>query len=163
MKRIIRLTESDLARIVKRVIKENMDDLGLPHPRKTVYKERFEQKLDDVISEVGSDSESIYMSLISALDRILEDYNFDKMQGGRHTWEDDENNMVNETSLIHRIQYGKQIKDAKKQAKENDECMCVVETIVSGVIVKPCSELTSTEEDHIIYNTDNCDTFDGTY
>lgn len=97
MKKIIRLTERDLTRIVKRVIRENKD------------------------------------------------------------------NMVNETSLMNRFQYYKEIRDAKKQSKETNECMCVVETIVSGVIVKPCSELTSTEEDHLIYNTDNCDTFDGTY
>lgn len=89
-KKIIRLTESDLTRIVKRVINENMDDLGMPHPRKTVYKERFEKKLNEVISEVGSDRESIYMSLDVALDRIMEDYRYDKMEGGRHTWEDDE-------------------------------------------------------------------------
>ena len=90
MKRTVRITESDLTRIVKRVINENMDDLGMPHPKKTVYKERFEKKLNDVISEVGSDSESIYMSLDVALDRIMEDYRYDKMEGGRHTWEDDE-------------------------------------------------------------------------
>ena len=90
MKKIIRLTESDLARIVKRVIKEN------------------------------------------------------------------ELNMVNETSIMSRIQYNKQIRDAKNQAKENDECMCVVETIVSGVIVKPCDDLTPTEEEHIIFYTKNC-------
>lgn len=90
MKRIVRITESDLTRIVKRVINENMDDLGMPHPKKTVYKERFEKKLNEVISEVGSDSESIYMSLDVALDRIMEDYRYDKMEGGRHTWEDDE-------------------------------------------------------------------------
>ena len=90
MKKIIRLTESDLTRIVKRVIKENVKDLGLPHPRKTVYKEAFEKKLNDVLSEVGSDREAIYESLINYLDRIMEDYNYDKMEGGRHTWEDDE-------------------------------------------------------------------------
>ena len=54
MKKVIRLTESDLARIVKRVIKEN------------------------------------------------------------------ELNMVNETSIMSRIQYNKQIRDAKNQSKEND-------------------------------------------
>lgn len=95
MKKIIRLTELDLARIVKRVIKENED-------------------------------------------------------------QDNEFNMVNETSFMSRIQYNKQIRDAKNQAKENDECMCVVETIVSGVIVKPCDDLTPTEEEHIIFYTKNC-------
>ena len=34
--------------------------------------------------------------------------------------------------------------------------MCVVETIVSGVIVKPCDDLTPTEEEHIIFHTKNC-------
>ena len=70
--------------------------------------------------------------------------------------QDNEFNMVNETSFMSRIQYNKQIRDAKNQAKENDECMCVVETIVSGVIVKPCDDLTPTEEEHIIFYTKNC-------
>jgi len=34
MKKVIRLTESDLIRIVKRVINEDEEDLGLPHPNK---------------------------------------------------------------------------------------------------------------------------------
>ena len=34
MKKVIRLTESDLIRIVKRVIHEDEDGLGLPHPNK---------------------------------------------------------------------------------------------------------------------------------
>lgn len=39
MKRIIKLAESDLTRLVKRIIKEGGgNDLGLPHPNKTVYK-----------------------------------------------------------------------------------------------------------------------------
>ena len=70
--------------------------------------------------------------------------------------QDNEFNMVNETSFMSRILYNKQIRDAKNQAKENDECMCVVETIVSGVIVKPCDDLTPTEEEHIIFHTKNC-------
>jgi hypothetical protein len=160
MKKIIRLTERDLSRIVRRVIREN--DLGMTQQGENVYKQKFENLLEEVIDFVG-DSEQVYSGLFGYLDQRYEDYKYDKMEESRNTWEDDTDNMVNETSLIHRIQYAKQIKDAKKQSKENDECMCVVETIVSGVIVKPCSDLTSTEEDHIIYNTDNCDTFDGTY
>lgn len=160
MKKIIRLTERDLTRLIKRVIREN--DLGMTQQGENVYKQKFENLLEEVIDFVG-DSEQVYSGLFGYLDQRYEDYKYDKMEESRNTWEDDTDNMINETSLIHRIQYAKQIKDAKKQAKENDECMCVVETIVSGVIVKPCSDLTSTEEDHIIYNTDNCDTFDGTY
>ena len=75
MKKAIRLTERDLARIVRRVIKEN--DLGSPTPEK----DSFEDHLQKVLKEVGDNgSESIYLGLNSALYRILEDYNYDQME-----------------------------------------------------------------------------------
>jgi len=70
-----------------------------------------------------------------------------------------ETNRIDETSLINRLQYRKEI----KQANELGGCSCVVKTIVSGIVVKPCSELTRTEEDNIIYYTKDCDTWDGMY
>lgn len=70
-----------------------------------------------------------------------------------------ETNRIDETSLINRLQYYKEI----KQANELGGCSCVVKTMVSGIVVKPCSELTRTEEDNIIYYTKDCDTSDGMY
>ena len=91
MKKVVRLTESDLARLVKRVIKEGGgSDLGLPHPNKTVYKELFERKLSEVMSEVGTDSEAIYDFLIGKLDDIMEEYRYGKSEDGKYTWSDDE-------------------------------------------------------------------------
>ena len=90
MKRIIRLTESDLARIVRRVIRED-NNLGLPHPNKTVYKELFNSKLLEAMSEVGTDSEAIYDSLCLKLDDIMETWRYESGEGGKHTWGDDEN------------------------------------------------------------------------
>lgn len=91
MKKIIKLTEQDLTRLVRRIIKEEEDeDFGLPHPNKTVYKERFERKLSEAINEVGRDSEAIYDFLISRLDEIMDNYRMEKDEGGQHTWDDDE-------------------------------------------------------------------------
>lgn len=224
MKKIIRLTERDLTRIVKRVIRESIDydetteefykikdilvDLAEKgefilhindnrNPNETYgYNKSSYNIKKDVFVRINqptimvivprSDDKYFGSNFTDLLTRQFEyefptmnfsgDYGYSievrpkkfmeqgfYMQESRNTWEDDTDNMVNETSLMNRFQYYKEIRDAKKQAKETNKCMCVVETIVSGVIVKPCSELTSTEEDHIIYNTDNCDTFDGTY
>jgi len=74
-----------------------------------------------------------------------------------------ETNRIDETSLINRFQYYKEIKQAKESASESGECFCVVKPIVGQSVVKPCSELTRTEEDHIIYQTEDCDTWDGMY
>lgn len=64
-------------------------------------------------------------------------------------------NNLHETSPMDRVQYYSEIRDAKKQAKEYDECMCVAKTR-SGVIVSPCSDLTETEQDGVFYRTKNC-------
>ena len=64
-------------------------------------------------------------------------------------------NNLYETSPMDRVQYYSEIRDAKKQAKEYDECMCVAKTR-SGVIVSPCSDLTETEQDGVFYRTKNC-------
>jgi len=73
MKKIIRLTESDLARIVKRVIRENDSD--------TPEKNNFEEHLQKVLEEVGDEgSERIYLALNGYLYRILEDYKYDQME-----------------------------------------------------------------------------------
>jgi len=162
MKKVIRLTERDLTRIVKRVINEDIqnNDLYLT--------------INDALKNTNSsDEEKIHVLKyilkqmegdgIITKGKVRKFWNMNEMEESRNTWEDDTDNMVNETSLMNRFQYYKEIRDAKKQAKETDECMCVVETIVSGVIVKPCSDLTPTEEEHLIFNTNNCDTFDGTY
>jgi len=69
----------------------NENDLGLPHPNKTVYKELFNSKLSEAISEVGTDSEAIYDSLCLKLDDIMENWRYESGDGGRHTWGDDEN------------------------------------------------------------------------
>jgi len=91
MKKIIRLTESDLTRIVKRIIKEgNENDLGLPHPNKTVYKELFFKKLSDAMSEVGTDAESIYDSLCLKLGDIMDNWRYESAEGGQFTWDDDQ-------------------------------------------------------------------------
>ena len=90
MSRIIRLTEKDLSRIVRRVINEG-NDFGLPHPNKTVYKDLFNSKLLEAMSEVGTDSEAIYDSLCLKLDDIMENWRYESGDGGRHTWGDDEN------------------------------------------------------------------------
>ena len=91
MKRTVRLTENDLTRLVKRIIKEESgNDLGLPHPNKTVYKELFEKKLSDAMSEVGTDAEAIYDSLIMKLDEIMENWRYESSEGGKFTWGDDE-------------------------------------------------------------------------
>jgi hypothetical protein len=90
MARIVRLTERDLTRLVRRVIREEYD-LGLPHPNKTVYKELFNRKLSEAISEVGTDSEAIYDSLCLKLRDIMENWRYESGDGGRHTWGDDEN------------------------------------------------------------------------
>lgn len=91
MKKVVRLTESDLTRLVKRVIKEGGgSDLGLPHPNKTVYKELFERKLSEAMSEVGTDSEAIYDFLIGKLDDIMENWRYESGEGGKFTWNDDE-------------------------------------------------------------------------
>ena len=66
------------------------NDLGLPHPNKTVYKELFNSKLSEAISEVGTDSEAIYDSLCLKLDDIMENWRYESGDGGRHTWGDDE-------------------------------------------------------------------------
>jgi len=90
-KKIIRLTESDLTRIVKRIIKEgNENDLGLPHPNKTVYKELFFKKLSDAMSEVGTDAESIYDSLCLKLGDIMDNWRYESAEGGQFTWDDDQ-------------------------------------------------------------------------
>ena len=92
MRRTVRLTESDLTRLVKRIIKEGEgNDLGLPHPNKTVYKELFNSKLLEAMSEVGTDSEAIYDSLCLKLDDIMETWRYESGEGGKHTWGDDEN------------------------------------------------------------------------
>ena len=90
MARIVRLTERDLTRIVRRVIREE-NDLGLPHPNKTVYKELFNSKLSEAISEVGTDSEAIYDSLCLKLDDIMENWRYESGDGGKSVWGDDEN------------------------------------------------------------------------
>ena len=84
MKKVIRLTESDLIRLVKNVIKEN--DLGLPRPGGNVYKKLFYQKLSEAISEVGDDSEGIYSSLCLKLDDIMETWRVETGEGGRWTF-----------------------------------------------------------------------------
>lgn len=81
MKKVIRLTESDLIRLVKKVIKEN--DLGLPRPGGNAYKELFHQKLSEAISEAGDDSEGIYESLCLKLDDIMETWRAETGEGGR--------------------------------------------------------------------------------
>jgi len=91
MKKIIRLTESDLTRIVKRIIKEGEErNLGLPHPNKTVYKELFYKKLSEAISEVGTDAEAIYDFLSGKLDEIMDNWRYESGEGGKFTWDDDE-------------------------------------------------------------------------
>jgi hypothetical protein len=91
MKKVIRLSESDLVRIVKRIIKEGGgSDLGLPHPNKTVYKELFYTKLSEAMSEVGTDAEAIYDSLCLKLDDIMENWRYESGEGGKHTWGDDD-------------------------------------------------------------------------
>jgi hypothetical protein len=89
MKKTIRLTERDLTRLIRRVINEG-NDLGLPHPNKTVYKEWFNTKLSEAMSEVGTDSESIYDSLCLKLDDIMENWRYESGEGNKHTWGDDE-------------------------------------------------------------------------
>ena len=91
MKKVIRLSESDLVRVVKRIIKEGGgSDLGLPHPNKTVYKELFHSKLSEAMSEVGTDAEAIYDSLCLKLDDIMENWRYESGEGGNHTWGDDD-------------------------------------------------------------------------
>jgi len=90
MGRITRLTERDLTRLVRRVIREEYD-LGLPHPNKTVYKELFNRKLSEAMSEVGTDSEAIYDSLCLKLKDIMENWRYESGEGNTHVWGDDEN------------------------------------------------------------------------
>ena len=91
MKKVVRLTEYELTRLVKRIIKEGEEnDLGLPHPNKTVYKELFYRKLSEAMSEVGTDAESIFDSLCLKLDDIMENWRYESGEGGKHTWNDDE-------------------------------------------------------------------------
>ena len=72
MRRTTKLTERDLTRIVKRVIKENNSD--------TPEKNDFEKHLQKVLEEVGDEgSERIYLALNGYLFRILEDYKYDQM------------------------------------------------------------------------------------
>jgi hypothetical protein len=74
----------------KRIIKEEDENLGLPHPNKTAYKERFERKLSEAIGEVGRDSEAIYYFLIGKLNEVMDNWRMEKDEGGQHTWDDDE-------------------------------------------------------------------------
>jgi hypothetical protein len=69
----------------------NENDLGLPHPNKTVYKKLFNSKLSEAISEVGTDSEAIYDSLCLKLDDIMENWRYESGDGGKSVWGDDEN------------------------------------------------------------------------
>lgn len=79
MKKIIRLTERDLARIVKRVIKENMDDLGLPTPEKDSFEDHSQNKflkfMQDEIDEIAHESYDI-----NDFDEMIEEFfnKFDK-------------------------------------------------------------------------------------
>jgi hypothetical protein len=67
------------------------NDLGLPHPNKTVYKKLFNSKLSEAISEVGTDSEAIYDSLCLKLDDIMENWRYESGDGGKSVWGDNEN------------------------------------------------------------------------
>jgi hypothetical protein len=69
----------------------NENDLGLPHPNKTVYKKLFNSKLSEAISEVGTDSEAIYDSLCLKLDDIMENWRYESGDGGKSVWGDNEN------------------------------------------------------------------------
>ena len=72
------------------LVNEEDESLGLPHPNKTVYKERFERKLSESIGEVGRDSESIYHFLIGKLNEVMDNWRMEKEEGGQHTWDDNE-------------------------------------------------------------------------
>jgi hypothetical protein len=91
--KIRHIQESNLKLDQRRIsesINEEGESLGLPHPNKTVYKERFENNLSAAIGEVGRDSEAIYHFLIGKLNEIMENWRMEKEEGGQHTWDDDE-------------------------------------------------------------------------
>jgi hypothetical protein len=74
MKKIIRLTESDLTRIVKRVIKENNDlcDNG-------DCKGEFETKLNKALSSLeAEDIGYLYIALINKISDFIETNNMEK-------------------------------------------------------------------------------------
>jgi hypothetical protein len=60
MSKIIRLTESDMIRLVKRVITEQSE------------KEDFHKKLEEVLNYAGDRSESVYMALYNKLNDWME-------------------------------------------------------------------------------------------
>jgi hypothetical protein len=60
MKKIIRLTESDMIRLVKRVITEQSE------------KEDFHKKLEEVLDYAGDRSESVYVALYNKLNDWME-------------------------------------------------------------------------------------------
>jgi signal transduction histidine kinase len=57
MKKIIRLTESDLARIVKRVIQEGNIEKSSKEKDLDVKMENFRDKIKDFVKQVGTDFE----------------------------------------------------------------------------------------------------------
>ena len=61
MSKIIRLTESDMIRLVKRVITEQSE------------KEDFHKKLEEVLDYAGDRSESVYMALYNKLNDWMEE------------------------------------------------------------------------------------------
>ena len=61
MSKIIRLTESDMIRLVKRVITEQSE------------KEDFHKKLEEVLNYAGDRSEEVYMALYNKLNDWMEE------------------------------------------------------------------------------------------
>jgi len=78
MKRIIRLTESDLTRIVKRVIKEQDEELGQTDKGEERLQELIEEARDFLENECGYDIEEINsMSEYDIVEALYADNNED--------------------------------------------------------------------------------------
>jgi len=69
MKKVIRLTEKDLTRIVKRVVKENEEDMG--------HRPSILDDIDDEVAELSNDEVGDYLlSIIAHCEKIMQ--NFDE-------------------------------------------------------------------------------------